>query len=614
MPNSAKRKVALKRRAAMQSVSRVKSKPLAAGIVCTLLAAIVFLVFGQTLGHEFINYDDQEYVYENPKITGGLSLDGIQWAFTHVHAGNWHPLTTISHQLDCQLYGVQPWGHHLTNVLLHVLAAVFLFLALRELTGALWSSAVVAAVFAIHPLRVESVAWIAERKDVLSGVFFMLTLWAYARYARSIRFSFGRYATVVVLFALGLMCKPSLVTLPFVLLLLDYWPLRRVATWSLTSKVRRSAHDRSGSRRGEISSSGELPARKPIGYLLVEKWPLFVLSAVSCVATLAAQKQAVATVSQLAFEERVGNAIVSYVVYLGQMIWPVGLAVVYPYTARGLNIAPVLLALLLLLMISVVFIVWRRQFPFLVIGWLWFLGVLIPMIGIVQVGIQMRADRYTYLAQIGLYLLLTWGAVELLNKRRHGRDVLIAVAVLIITGLTAESYVQASYWQNSEKLWNRVLANTHDNSIAQNNLGLALKEKGHVDDAIGHFRKAIENCTNCSGVYNNLANAFVAKGDWMEAITWYRATIRSASQPDARNNNNLGIALARTGKPDEALAQFREAVGIDEDFPDAHYNLAMLLLALDQPGEAVIHLKEVLRLKPDDERVKEQLNRLGVQK
>src|SRR3984893_15432374 len=439
MSNPARRKRTVRGRAAEGHLSHAWSERVVTGVVSVLLAAIVWIVFGQTLRHEFVNFDDDQYVYENPRITNGLTLERIQWAFTHVHAGNWHPLTTISHMLDCQHYGVQPWGHHLTNVLLHVLAAVFLFLALRELTGALWPSAVVAAVFAIHPLRVESVAWISERKDVLSGVFFMLTLWAYACYARSNRFSPGRYATVVALFAVGLMCKPSLVTLPFVLLLLDYWPLRRVAMWSSTAKVRPSAHDHPGNRRGKIPSSGGLPARKPIGYLLVEKWPLFVLSAVSCAATLAAQKQAVATVGQLTFGERVGNAIVSYIVYLGQMIWPVDLAVVYPYTARGLNIVPVLLALLLSLIISVVFFIWRRKFPFLVIGWLWFLGVLVPMIGLVQVGIQLRAVRYTYLAQIGLYILLTWVAVELLSKRRYGREVLIALAVLIITGLTAES-------------------------------------------------------------------------------------------------------------------------------------------------------------------------------
>jgi protein O-mannosyl-transferase len=607
--------MALKNGAATQSFSRAKGKPISAGIACTLLVAIVFLVFGQTIGHEFINYDDQEYVYENPKITSGLSVDGIQWAFTHVHAGNWHPLTTITHMLDCQLYGVQPWGHHLTNVLLHALATVFLFLALRELTGVFWLSAVVAAVFAIHPLRVESVAWIAERKDVLSGVFFMLTLWAYARYARSNRFSPGRYTTVIVLFALGLMCKPTLVTLPFVLLLLDYWPLRRVAAVrASTSKVRRSARDHPGKRRGKTPSAGGLPAGKPIGYLLVEKLPFFVLSAVSCVATLVAQKQAVAAVGQLTFGERVGNAVVSYVVYLGQMIWPVGLAVVYPYKARGLDIGPALLALLFLLIITVIFFVWRSKYPFLIMGWLWFLGILIPMIGLIQVGVQVRADRYTYLAQIGLYVLLTWGAMELFSKWRYGRQVLIALALLLVTGLTAGSYVQTSYWQNSEKLWNRVLANTQDNPIAQNNLGLVLKEKGQLDDAIVHFRKATEICTNCSDVYNNLGNAFAAKGDWMEAITWYRATIKSAPKPDARNNNNLSIALIKVGKGDEAIAQLREALRVDRDFPDAHYNLAMLLLALEQPDEAAIHLKEVLRLRPNDEQVKQQLYQLGTQK
>src|SRR5947207_5037087 len=299
MPDSAKRKVALKSHAATQSFSRTNGQPVIVGIVCILLAAIVFIVFGQTVRHEFINYDDQEYVYENPKITSGLSLDGIQWAFTHVHAGNWHPLTTISHMLDCQLYGLQPWGHHMTNVLLHAAAAIFLFLALRQLTGAHWPSAFVAAVFAIHPLRVESVAWVAERKDVLSGVFFMLTLWAYARYVHSNRPSSGRYLIALVFFALGLMCKPTLVTLPFVLLLLDYWPLRRFALQSPGSKPPRSMRDLAAIQRGENPSRGGPVPTKPVQYLLIEKIPFFVLLAASCVATLLAQERAVRTIRQL---------------------------------------------------------------------------------------------------------------------------------------------------------------------------------------------------------------------------------------------------------------------------------------------------------------------------
>jgi Flp pilus assembly protein TadD len=602
----------LKKSAAPQS-SRAKREPVLPAILCSLLVVIVFLVFGQTIGHQFINYDDPEYVYENPRITSGLGVDGIEWAFTHVHAGNWHPLTTISHMLDCELYGVKPWGHHLTNVFLHALTAVLLFLALRELTGALWASATVAAIFAIHPLRVESVAWIAERKDVLSGVFFMLTLWAYARYVRNGRLSVGRYTMVIIFFALGLMCKPTLVTLPFVLLLLDYWPLRRVLVETPSSKSQRSVHRQTAGRQREIQSAPGL-LRKPIGSLVAEKWPLFVLSGFSCLATVLAQKQAAAGVSQLTIGERMGNALVSYVVYVGQMFWPMNLAVVYPYKARGIDIGAVLLALLALIIIWSVFFLWRRAFPFLIVGWLWFLGVLVPMVGLVQVGVQVRADRYTYLAQIGLYILVIWGAMELLRKWRYGRQIAIGFAVLIITGLIAQSYVQTSYWQNSEKLWNRVLANTHDNSIAENGLGRALKDKGDLDDAITHFRKAVETCTNCSDVYNNLGNAFAAKDNWEEAITWYQATIKGASKPDARNHNNLGISLAKVGRTDEAVTQFREAVRLDPDFPDAHYNLGMLLLALDQPNEATTQLREVLRLKPDDAQVKEVLRRIGTQR
>src|SRR5467141_421531 len=316
------------------------------GIVSVFLAVIVWIAFGRALNHGFVGYDDQNYVLRNPRVTNGLTLDGIHWAFTHVDATNWHPLTTISHMLDSQLYGLQPWGHHLTNILLHAAAAILLFFALRELTasghavagvgdagrdqrsrlqrGSLWPSMFVAAVFAVHPLRVESVAWVSERKDVLSGVFFMLTLWAYARYARdNVRSSFW-YITVIVLFALGLMCKPTLVTLPFVLLLLDYWPLRRVRSqWSVI--------------RG----------------LILEKIPLFVLSAASCVATILAQKEAFAPIDAMPLQERLANAVVAYVEYMGQAIYPAHLAVLYPYSEGSLSVAQAIVALAFLLIVSV---------------------------------------------------------------------------------------------------------------------------------------------------------------------------------------------------------------------------------------------------------------------
>jgi tetratricopeptide (TPR) repeat protein len=564
--------------------------------------AVVWVAFGQTLRHEFVNYDDYQYVYENPRVASGLSLHGIQWAFTHVLGGNWHPLTTISHMLDCQLYGLQPWGHHLSNVLLHGLAAILLFLAFRELTRALWPSAAVAAVFAIHPLRVESVAWISERKDVLSGVFFMLILWAYACYARSNRPARGRYMLVIFLFALGLMCKPSLVTVPFVLLLLDYWPLRRFAMRSSSSGIRSSVH------HPRVTRSGGGPlGQKTFGYLLVEKVPFFVLSALSSWATLLAQEGAMMTLGRLSLGERLSNMGVSYIAYIGQMIWPAGLAVVYPYSHDAWNIIQISLAFLVLVVISAAFFAWRVRYPFLLVGWLWFLGMLVPMIGLVQAGMQARADRYTYLPHIGLYLLVIWGATELFSKWRGGRKVLIVVAVLVITGLTADSYVQASFWQNSETLWKHALANTSNNFIAQTHLGDALAKKGQMDEAIAHLREALA-ISNYPVAHYTLGYALASKGNWADAIVSFQAAIRF--RPNfAEAHSNLGVSLAKLGRTEEARAELEKALRLDDNYQD-HYNLAALLLQLGQRDEAVTHFRAALRLKPDDVKARDQLRRL----
>jgi tetratricopeptide (TPR) repeat protein len=567
--------------AAARPVSRAYNERVVIGIICVFLAVTVWIAFGQTLRHEFINYDDDEYVYENPTVTSGLTLRGIQWAFTHIHAGNWHPLTTISHMLDCQLYGLQPWGHHLTNVLLHTAAAIFLFLALRRLTGTLWPSALVAAIFAIHPLHVESVAWVSERKDVLSGVFFALTLWAYARYARGDQPSPGRYEIVLILFALGLMCKPTLVTVPFVLLLLDYWPLRRFDT---------------------------VQSFRP---LVVEKIPLFVLSAASCVVTILAQQEAIIGIRQLTFAERVANAVVSYLVYLGKTLYPAHLAAVYPYPRDHLPVAQAIPAFLFLLIISATFFLCRRKYPFLLVGWLWFLGMLVPMIGIVQVGQQPWADRYTYLPQIGLCIMAVWGATELLSHWRRQREVAIAIAVVIIAGLLVQSCLQTSYWRNSEVLWKQALANTLNNHIAENNLGAYFLTKGRLDEAAVHFREAIRIYPTYPKAHNNLGYVLATKGNWAEAIPFYEAALRS--QPAyAKAHNNLAIALAQVGRTGEALAHFHEALRIDENYADAHCNLGILLLRLGRRDEAVTQLRESLRIKPDDVEVKEQLLQLGV--
>jgi tetratricopeptide (TPR) repeat protein len=595
------------------SPPRAYSGRAAASSACIFLAIIVLIVFGQTIRHEFVNYDDAEYVYENPRITAGLTLGGIQWAFTHVHSGNWHPLTSVSHMLDCQVYGLEPWGHHLTNVLLQAAAAILLFLALRELTGGpgrsggVWPSAIVAALFAIHPLRVASVAWISERKDVLSGVFFMLVLWAYARYARSDRrHSFRWYITTILLFALGLMCKPTLVTVPFVLLLLDYWPLDRVRKSEIRSH--KSAVSREGSRPRPASAWQAV-----VRGLVTEKIPFFVLSGASCVATILAQKQALVTMRQLTFAERAGNALISYVVYLGQMIYPAHLSAAYPYPEGHVNVAQVILAFLLLLIISVIFFLLRLRYPFLLVGWLWFLGMLIPMIGVVQVGPQAHADRYTYLPQIGLYILTIWGAMELFAKWRVRSEVAVGAALLMIGALMMASCFQTSYWRNSETLWRQALANTSNNYIAENGLGSALLQKKQLDEAAGHFRKALKIYPDYAEANNNLGYLLASEGNLADSISFYQTALQA--RPDYfKAYNNLGVSLAATGKTDEALANFREALRIDESCADAHCNLAHVLLDLGRRDEAVAHLTEALRLRPDYTDVREQLRQLGVEK
>ena len=385
-------------------------------LVCLGLVAVTWAVFGQTLAHDFVNFDDHVYVYENPLVIRGLSTEGIIGAFTHTHARNWHPLTTLSHMLDCQLYGLNAGGHHLTNVILHTISVLLLFLVLKQMTGGLWQSAFVAALFAIHPLHVESVAWIAERKDVLSAVFFMLTLAAYARYARAP--SPARYLLVALLFAFGLMSKPMLVTLPFVLLLLDYWPLGRL-----------------GGQKSEVGSR--------LRRLITEKIPLFALSALSCVATLLTQRQGPNAIDQLPFLWRLNNTFVSYVTYIWQMLWPVRLAVFYPHPNDRLPLVEVTVAIAFLVGVSLLVIYLRRTKPYLVTGWFWYLGMLVPVIGLVQVGEQAHADRYTYLPQIGLYIMIAWAVGDLLleSTSRVRRAVVGVAAAIAIVCLGVRAFV-----------------------------------------------------------------------------------------------------------------------------------------------------------------------------
>ena len=518
--------------------------------VCLFLAALVWTVFGQTRHYEFINYDDAAYVYRNPAVTQGLTWRAIIGVFTHDNRlGGWFPVTDLSHMLDWQLYGSNAGGHHLTNVLLHAATAILLFLALQQMTRSLWPCAFVAAVFAIHPLRVESVAWVVERKDVLSGFFFMLTLLAYTPYATH---KAGQaswfYVLSLILFALGLLSKTMLVTLPLILLLLDYWPLGRVPS--------------------DKQPKAKLAA---LGFLLLEKLPFFLLSAGAAAATLLTQKNAVSLAQGLTHRWRIGNALLAYCDYLGHMLYPVNLALGYPAPGANLPAWNVGLSAVLLIIISAGAVVGRRKNPYLLVGWLWYLVMLLPVIDIMQAGQNARADRYTYLPQIGLYIMIAWGLIELTRRRRYHRVVLGLGAGAILSSLLAGAYIQTGYWRNSESLWRHTLACTSENYFADNYLG----------------------------------NALIGREQWGEAVPYLERAL--AIKPDyAEAHLNLGVALANQGKPDEAIQQFEWALKLNPNSVEACYNLGDALAAQGQWDKAIQQFERALmslfRLLPEKDR------------
>jgi hypothetical protein len=504
------------------------------------------VVFAQTLRYDFINYDDPQYVYQNTRITSGLGLSNIAWAFTHIHSGNWHPLTTITHMLDCQLHGLNAGWHHFTNVLLHCLAVVLLFVALGRMTGALWRSAFVSAVFAVHPLHVESVAWIAERKDVLSALFFMLTLLAYLHYTRAP--SIGRYLTVALVVALGLMSKSMLVTLPFVLLLLDYWPLGRI--------------------KAHRSNTG-----RQVLQLVLEKIPLIALSVISSMITFLAQRGAIGWTEQLPVSARISNAMVAYVVYIRQMFWPAGLAVFYPHPENRLPVWEISLALIVLVGVTTAAFVFRKKAPYFVTGWLWYLGMLVPVIGLVQVGWQGHADRYTYLPEIGLYIAVTWTVTDLTRSWRLQRIPLGVAAVLTLGALSCRAWLQTSYWRDSETLFTHALAVTSNNDVALNNLGIIFLDKGQLDDAVSKLQAAIDLRPENAPAHDNLAKALLKKGQVAEAMVHYRKFLElEPANVEARNT--LGTALIQQGHVREAVDQWQEVLAIQPENGNAASNLA----------------------------------------
>jgi protein O-mannosyl-transferase len=561
--------------------------------ICLFLAAITLAVFGQTLRHGFVNYDDGIFVYQDAAVTNGLTLAGAARAFTHGSFGFWDPLTTLSHMLDCQLYGLHPGGHHLTNILLHTASVILLFLVLRKMTGSLWPSAFVAALFAIHPLHVESVAWVSERKDVLSGFFFMLTLWAYVHYAQNPP-RLSRYLLVMLCLALGLMSKAMLVTLPLVLLLLDYWPLRRIGA--------------SGFTICEMNADGSGRALDLRSRNVLEKIPLLLLSLGSAIVAYSAQAN-VGTMQSLEASPlslRMANASVSAATYLRQMFCPTGLAVLYPYPFHGLPGWEVLLSVLTLAAISVAAFCWRRERPYLLAGWLWYLVMLLPVIGLVQSGAQAHADRYTYLPQIGLYIALTWLAVGLAGGRPHGRVVLGWLAGAAIMALSMVAFVQASYWRNSESLWKHTLACTRNNAVALNNFGSAVFDQGRTDEALRQFQQAVAIQPDYAQAYSNLGKAQLKNGRVDEAISEMQMAVE-LEPANAVYLGNLGQALLQKGRLDDAVADFQASLAIEPDNYDVHNNLGVVLFHEGRFNEAIPHILKALQLQPDSVSARDNL-------
>ncbi len=581
--------------------------------VCGLLALLVAIVFGQTLRHDFIDLDDSQYVFDNPHVRDGLSLQGIVWAFTQRHEANWHPLTWISHMLDCQMYGLWAGGHHLTSLLLHAATAILLFLVLRRMTGRLGCSALVAALFAIHPLRAESVAWVAERKDVLSGLFFMLTLWAYTAYVRS-AFSWPRYLLVAGLFALGLMAKPMLVTLPLVLLLLDFWPLRRWQTvgnalrgvpgngrnaaegvpYSLDTGRGIGHGDSDVEERVQDSGSREnTGAAMPVWRLVAEKVPLMVLAAASCVATLWAQQEAMEKLDVHPLDYRAANALVSYGQYIVGTLWPANLAVYYPHPLHGWPALLVAVSGLALLGISAAAIGFRGRFPYFFSGWFWFAGMLVPVIGLIQVGAQAMADRYTYLPQIGLFIALVWGADAAWRWGRLGPRLAWAAAVPVVLTLVVCAARQAAFWRDGETLWRHAIDCTTDNGRAHANLGSILGRRGDLMEAFKEFEIAFQIDPSQAGFLNNYSITLREAGRLDAAIHYGQLAVQQEPQ-EPIFHENLAITFMKAGLLDQAILEYRKLLELRPEDSTSRFTLAQIYTRVGRLQEAAQEYRGVL--------------------
>jgi tetratricopeptide (TPR) repeat protein len=564
---------------------------------CAALGLLTIGVYVRVLGSDFVNYDDPVYVTDNKQLQKGLTWENVRWAFTSRYASNWHPLTWLSLMADYEMFGLKPAGYHAVNLAFHVANTLLLFLVLLGLTSRFWESIFAAAVFGLHPLHVESVAWIAERKDVLSGLFWLLTMWAYAGYVR--RGGARRYAAALVLFALGLMAKPMLVTLPLVMLLFDWWPFRR--------------------RFGRKT--------------LLERLPFVVMAVISSVITLMVQQEwgSVVALERLSVGVRICNALVSYVAYIIQTILPTGLAVYYPHPETFV-IWEVAGSVLLLAALTTVVLFLARGRGFLAVGWLWYLGTLVPVIGLVQVGSQSRADRYMYIPMVGLLIMAVWGIGEVVRSRGAWKLAAAVCGVIFIAAFAVGTWVQTGYWKDSRTLWTRALSITEDNCVAHLNFGNVLLKEGKKEEAEGHYRKAVEIYGDYTeGHFNlglalelekeydeaikefqtalrlngrhwkarfHLANALSAKGKIDEALVEYQKAIELRPD-DIEVLNNFGLALVQKGRIKDAIGYYQKALSIDENSAEVLNNLGNALVKDKRFDEAVEMFEKTLRLKPD---------------
>ncbi len=561
--------------------------------ICAGLAILTGVVYFQALGYQFVSLDDLTYAAENPYVCNGLTWEGFRWAFTTSATANWHPLTWLSLMLDCQFFRNDSLVCHATNILLHIVNTLLLFIVLKRATGATWRSAFAAALFALHPLHVESVAWVSERKDVLSTLFWMLTMWAYVRYAE--KKSPGRYVPILVFFSLGLMAKPMLVTVPCVLLLLDYWPLER---FGLVAEAGKNRHR-------PITSEYHFQW-KIFGLLALEKAPLFVLTSISSLITFAVQRGAgvMSSVGRLDVGLRVGNAFWSYLAYIGKMLWPANLAAFYPYIEVPAWHHILAAAVVVLLTVAAFFLGRNRRY--ILVGWLWYVGTLVPVIGLIQVGMQKMADRYTYIPLIGIFIIVSWGAWDILKRLAPAKVLAATASGVTLTVLAIATWFQVQTWRNNFTLYEHAIKVTRGNFLAHNNLGAALKLEGRLDEAIEHWQTALKINPGHRDSTSNMGRELVNQQKYDEAIAVYNRYLEFEPQ-DVDMKKRVGDALLGAGRYDEAIDIYEQVLQAQPVFPEAYYSMGLALARLQREDEAVAAYEKCLEQNPDSYRAHHNL-------